>query len=63
MKDQVTYPHLLTKNALKMAEGKPAINITEDDWESYFDYCDRKEKVDMIVRGVMKHFSPNEEPF
>ena len=54
--NHVTYPHLLTPKALKLAEGRISLGMTDADWESYFEYWDRKQKVDAVVIGVLKHF-------
>ena len=52
----ITNPHLLTMNALKVLAGKPVRNLSDDDVECIHLYCERLEIVDKIVKNVFNHF-------
>lgn len=53
----VTYPHLLTDKALKMAQGKHVINVSDEDWSSYADYVIRVDIVDSIVARINEYLT------
>lgn len=53
----ITYPERLTGNALKIAQGKIVNGITDADWDSYLDYCERVEMVDRITAAIYEHFN------
>ena len=47
---------MLTGNALKILQGELTNNLTDDDWETYLQYCERVEIVNKIVSDIADQF-------
>ncbi len=54
---EITNPHLLTKNAVKVLNGKPVRHLSDADVECIHEYCERLAIVDKICTHVFEHFN------
>lgn len=55
-KGEVTYPELLTPNALKLAEGC-ICHLNGEDVDSYLEWMDRREKVQQAITNLTTSFT------
>jgi hypothetical protein len=51
-KGQVTHPYLLTPKALIIAQGGHAIDLTDEDIDSYCDWIERRQIVEYITLKI-----------
>lgn len=50
----IVNPHHLTKGALKLAQGKPVLHISDEDFDSWYEWRVRTDLVNKIVAGVIE---------